>query len=554
MFTDKRIPDLAALEGGAPLNDGVRLFWDIIKELPEAARRLFATPQGWAAILGISAAALGLTAVDFDHAQAMVGHNAPDHTNPLGGGFPCLDDENVCGYADSPPIRASGVAPGLGLSDVDVVTRIPLGKSRIVDDLLEKLAAQAKKSGIHLAVGGAYVVEMSDLRSIPRSSHTDNLIYMRGGVFPDGQTPSGFSPLVIDSRMIAFARVAETGQPVVALAQSENGDLTGLTELGDGKLFDLKYGPSGWDHTLGIEVEMNGSMVFQPLIDTRDGRILIPNGQVIDGVSQVAAEGGGGKPLAVLPEFAGYVSPTFEQLQSLVAESEKYTLTSYEDGLLYDGSPIPGLTVDRDGNIILTVGNEQVTLDPADVNFDDDGIDIDGYEWDEETGAWVEMESEAEQAAKADFAKYGYDYSELTLNETESGSVEAIDEEGNVVYSDGKYDFGYAVEQAGQLDLMSTNINYREDIFNSNGIYATDDDNIEFEYFGPLYKRVRAQFIQTYGFDPYEKGKSADETVMLNPEILAWGRRMMLDYKDLSAGTYLYYELADGTIHIVPLQ
>jgi hypothetical protein len=84
--------------------------------------------------------------------------------------------------------------------------------------------------------------------------------------------------------------------------------------------------------------------------------------------------------------------PDFVALQeSIAASSGRFSL--HPDGLLYDGeNPIPGVTVAPDGTMTITVDGETVALDPADVDFDDEkGITIKGYELDEETGAWVEV-------------------------------------------------------------------------------------------------------------------------------------------------------------------
>ncbi|MCE7860025.1 MAG: hypothetical protein DYG86_09595 [Chloroflexi bacterium CFX2] len=88
--------------------------------------------------------------------------------------------------------------------------------------------------------------------------------------------------------------------------------------------------------------------------------------------------------------------PQMSALQEkITASGDRFTLDA-ANGLIYDGETlIPGLTVAPDGAMSLTVNGESVTLDPADVDFDDEnGITIDGYEWDPDAndgaGAWVE--------------------------------------------------------------------------------------------------------------------------------------------------------------------
>ncbi len=88
--------------------------------------------------------------------------------------------------------------------------------------------------------------------------------------------------------------------------------------------------------------------------------------------------------------------PQVIELQATLASSgERYTLDT-STGYIYDGAEtVPGLTVAPDGTMTLTVNGETVTLDPADVNFDDEnGISIEGYDWD--GNEWVEAEPKLE--------------------------------------------------------------------------------------------------------------------------------------------------------------
>jgi hypothetical protein len=144
--------------------------------------------------------------------------------------------------------------------------------------------------------------------------------------------------------------------------------------------------------------------------------------------------------------------PEFAALQQTIADSgSRFTLGA--DGLLYDGeTPIPGMTVAPDGTMTLTVNGETVTLDPADVDFDDEkGITIDGYEWDAEAGAWVEAnetvtmggviltldengvvtemeatgaseEIKAENLAKVDPMAWGFEKGEAQIVKNETGT------------------------------------------------------------------------------------------------------------------------------------
>ena len=82
--------------------------------------------------------------------------------------------------------------------------------------------------------------------------------------------------------------------------------------------------------------------------------------------------------------------PEFIELQNIIAQTERFTLALVEDGILYDGSPIAGLEVGRDGTILLDVGDDQVVIEQSQIHFDDkEGVTIDGYDLDED-GGWVE--------------------------------------------------------------------------------------------------------------------------------------------------------------------
>ncbi len=143
--------------------------------------------------------------------------------------------------------------------------------------------------------------------------------------------------------------------------------------------------------------------------------------------------------------------PEFAALQQTIADSgSRFTLGA--DGLLYDGeTPIPGITVTPDGTMTLTVNGETVTLDPADVDFDDEkGITIDGYEWDEEVGAWVEAESPAMQQTNTLLDQYHIDPETVTVTE-EGGAVNVVDKETGTVLirtigENSKFDLGFAVD------------------------------------------------------------------------------------------------------------
>jgi hypothetical protein len=242
--------------------------------------------------------------------------------------------------------------------------------------------------------------------------------------------------------------------------------------------------------------------------------------------------------------------PDFIAWRELISASGRYTLTP--DGLIQgDGVVINGLHIDSNGILTLTVNNEKIILTTSDITFAEDGIKTKDYELDE-NGQWVEAISEAIQTAQADFAKYGYSTEGLTFKEN-GDSVWAVDSESrDMAYENGKFFLEYAVAQAGQLDLMPTDIEPDKTVLEGAGLYTPESRTVAAEYFVPLFKRVSAQFFEEYGIDIYHD-KSTGQRVMLNPKINAWGSNMTYDDGNPKADRYLYYELADGTIHIVPL-
>lgn len=85
--------------------------------------------------------------------------------------------------------------------------------------------------------------------------------------------------------------------------------------------------------------------------------------------------------------------PQFAALQEKIAASGGRFTLSPQGTIEDNGVPIPGLTVAPDGTMTFIVNGEIVTLDPANVSFDDEkGVSIKGYQWDKTAndgaGAW----------------------------------------------------------------------------------------------------------------------------------------------------------------------
>jgi len=244
-----------------------------------------------------------------------------------------------------------------------------------------------------------------------------------------------------------------------------------------------------------------------------------------------------------------------ELQETLTASGRRFTLMP--NGAIQDGAEtVPGLTVAPDGAMTLTVDGETVTLNPADVVFDDEkGITIDGYEL--TNGEWVEAMSGGEIAARGYFEDLGYstDGVEFRVGEvTTTGWVDGVRVfEMNNNSGEFLFDEEYAKEQAGEQDLMPTDIKPREDVLKATGQYYVDYTSGDpwNDYFHPLSLRFRKQLLEVYGIE-IPRTTSGIE-VMLNPEINSWGKIIEFDRKDPNTPRYFYYELEDGTIRIVPL-
>jgi hypothetical protein len=255
--------------------------------------------------------------------------------------------------------------------------------------------------------------------------------------------------------------------------------------------------------------------------------------------------------------------PAFVEMQTRLADLGLTLLPDGKIQMTADGGrqTVPNLFVSPKGIISLSLADgTMVSVAPEDMSVDEaGGLTVKGYELDE-NGEWVLAISAEIQSAMAEFDKYTYSTENLEFKQN-GDNVWAVDKEsGKTVYEkDGDSEYGlfyqfWVVEQAGQLDLMPTDIEPDKTVLEGAGLYFVADRAKAFEYFGPLYKRVRVQFEEEYGYDPYIEGKSGTQRIMIIPEINAWGSVTKLAIEELSFGRYFWYELADGTIHIVPLK
>ncbi|MCE7861890.1 MAG: hypothetical protein DYG86_19165 [Chloroflexi bacterium CFX2] len=228
--------------------------------------------------------------------------------------------------------------------------------------------------------------------------------------------------------------------------------------------------------------------------------------------------------------------PQFAALQEqIVASGERFTL--HADGLLYDGeTPVPGVTVSPDGAMTIAVDGETVTLDPADVDFDDEkGITIKGYELDEETGAWVEAISPAEQAARDLLIEHGFDVELVDFREEDGVIVGYDTETGELAFRDGKFDIRWAVEHMDTSDLMPTEIKPLQML---ELIYEVD----ETEELSDVLEKLDAETGEING---------VSSLILLDPQRLVWGEVFKSHNmtEDKSHEQYLAYQDAEGGIH-----
>ncbi|MCK6585438.1 MAG: hypothetical protein L6Q49_20245 [Anaerolineales bacterium] len=238
--------------------------------------------------------------------------------------------------------------------------------------------------------------------------------------------------------------------------------------------------------------------------------------------------------------------PKFAALQQAIADSgSRFTLQA--DGLVYDGeTPIPGVTVAPDGTMSMTVNGETVTLDPADVNFDDqDGISIDGYDFQDTDGdgnpdSWVEVESPAMVQTNKLIETYKLDKAiedgKITVTE-EGGAVNVTDNETGTVLirtigENSKFDLGFAVNTIAAKSCEPK----PEFVPSSRGLMLAENFTAANEYF----MKVREEL----DFKP--KIGSHFWRVLIDREHRCWG-------EILNDGTDLIYRDADGVAQWVSL-
>ncbi|MCE7918704.1 MAG: hypothetical protein DYG85_04190, partial [Chloroflexi bacterium CFX1] len=181
---------------------------------------------------------------------------------------------------------------------------------------------------------------------------------------------------------------------------------------------------------------------------------------------------------------------------------------------------------------------ETVTLDPADVDFDDEkGITIEGYELDEETGAWVEAISEAMQQTNKLIETYGLAdevaEGKITVTE-EGGAVNVTDNETGTVLmrtigEQTKYELGFAVDGIAAKSCEPTD--FRP---NKRGLLLAEYAKAYLVYMNKIMKEL--------GFKKYNANLYS---ILIDREKQCWGLVVSNDI--------IFYRDGEGVAHGLPL-
>jgi len=236
--------------------------------------------------------------------------------------------------------------------------------------------------------------------------------------------------------------------------------------------------------------------------------------------------------------------PEFVNFQESVAQTEKFTLTSPEDGLLYDGAPIPGVSVGRDGSVTLTLADgSEVTLEPSQVRLDDEaGFSAEGYKLDE-NGEWV-VAVNAEQAAIDILDQYGVDPASYTMSEVD-GVVSVVDNKTGAVLMESSehgiaYSLEFAVDTIAKASCEPTDIVPNRD----NGLASVNNHSGKFShYFNSLTNESGV---------PGWTGIT-QQYFLIDRARQCWGRFYQTNYEFPQQDKVMIYRDGEGVVHTIPL-
>ncbi len=251
--------------------------------------------------------------------------------------------------------------------------------------------------------------------------------------------------------------------------------------------------------------------------------------------------------------------PQFSALQNLVAneESGRFTLTSVEDGLLFDGKPT-GIDVDNNGVMTIDVNGEEVVVDPSTVHFGHDGLSIDGYEDVNNDGVWelsvpLALSTEVGMVTQAILDSIGVPAGVVELR-MKGDSVVCIDSDGKEICRDGEFDWLSIKDIINQYGKA---MSVPEGPDTGNVPSGTATDSVKENVTRPIVKRVATQLAENNNGDAVlVQGHVAISHVFLseNDDGFSWGVRIVVERDDPNSPIYFAYENEQDELIIVPLK
>jgi len=236
--------------------------------------------------------------------------------------------------------------------------------------------------------------------------------------------------------------------------------------------------------------------------------------------------------------------PNFVNVQEQIAASGgRFMLTA--DGAIQDnGVPINGLSIAPDGTMTITVDGEEMALDPADVDFDDEkGIAIKGYKQDTD-GEWVEADN-AEDMATAILDQYSVDPESVTITEVD-GMVSVTDNEtDNVLFeTDGevsKFSLEFAVDTIAVASCEPTE--FKPDSYGLRSNNSVEEREKFGKYLslvindsgGPRWTGIKFQYF------------------LIDWEQQCWGIFRQTNQEDANKDKVIIYHDVEGVAQVVPL-
>lgn len=329
-------------------------------------------------------------------------------------------------------------------------------------------------------------------------------------------------PFTVVSGIEGYAGLAQDGKTIVPI----------LARGSDGEIYVYNQDTLQY-HPLGGETQILDILDIDELFLKNGG------GTVVDsrsrGVGHVTRLRFANGIEAIQTPDGSFVSPQFIDLQTQIAAAgESFTLLpngTIEQMTEGGAVSVPGLAVDKNGAMTLSVGGEFVTLDPAEVKFDDEkGFLPDGYIL-SENGDWVEAEVLSEARQQVDELVETYELTDsVTVTENDGVASVTDNETGKVLFeTDGevtKYEIGFAVDIIAAASCEPTEFKPR-----ANKGYVENED----------VEAIRSYMNDITGvFESYNDSRKVGNIhffILINRALRCWG---------LTDGIYMYYRDGDG--------